>query len=67
MKKSRVLVVLHPSLMPPRTLEGQDPKAIEEWRTEFDVISTLRAGVGPVRLTAPLIDFSFKQNSIAAT
>jgi D-alanine-D-alanine ligase len=42
MKKARVLVVLHPSLMPPRTLEGQDPKAIEEWRTEYDVISTLR-------------------------
>ena len=43
MKRSRVLVVLHPSLMPPDSLEGQDPKAIEEWRTEFDVIQTLQA------------------------
>jgi D-alanine-D-alanine ligase len=43
MKRARVLVVLHPSLMPPSTLEGHDPKVIEEWRTEYDVITTLRA------------------------
>jgi D-alanine-D-alanine ligase len=49
MKRSRVLVVLHPSLMPPDSLEGQDPKAIEEWRTEFDVIQTLRASGHEVR------------------
>jgi D-alanine-D-alanine ligase len=49
MKRSRVLVVLHPSLNPPDSLEGQDPKAIEEWRTEFDVIQTLRASGHEVR------------------
>jgi D-alanine-D-alanine ligase len=49
MKRSRVLVVLHPSLMPPESLEGQDPKAIDEWRTEFDVIQTLRASGHEVR------------------
>ena len=49
MKRSRVLVVLHPSLMPPDSLEGQEPKAIEEWRTEFDVIHTLRASGHEVR------------------
>jgi D-alanine-D-alanine ligase len=49
MKRSRVLVVLHPSLMPPESLEGQDPKAIEEWRTEFDVIQTLKASGHEVR------------------
>jgi D-alanine-D-alanine ligase len=43
MKKFRVLVVLHSSLMPPASLEGQSQKAIEEWRTEYDVITTLRA------------------------
>lgn len=43
MRKCRVLVVLHPTLMPPLTLEGQDPKAIDEWRTEYDVTTTLRA------------------------
>jgi hypothetical protein len=34
-KRSRVLVVLHPSLMPPDSLEGLEPKAIEEWRTDL--------------------------------
>jgi D-alanine-D-alanine ligase len=49
MKRSQVLVVLHPSLMPPDSLEGQVPKAIEEWQTEFDVIQTLRASGHEVR------------------
>jgi D-alanine-D-alanine ligase len=28
--------------VPPETLEGYTPKQIEEWRTEYDVITTLR-------------------------
>src|SRR5580658_6608807 len=43
MKKQRVLVVLHSSLVPPDTLEGHSEKEIAEWRTEYDVISTLKA------------------------
>lgn len=43
MKKLRVLVVLHSSLVPPDSLEGIDPKQSAEWQTEYDVISTLRA------------------------
>jgi hypothetical protein len=27
---------MHPSLMPPESLEGHDPREVEEWRTEFD-------------------------------
>jgi D-alanine-D-alanine ligase len=42
MKKLRVLVVVHASLIPPETLDGHDAKEIEEWRTEYDVTSTLR-------------------------
>jgi D-alanine-D-alanine ligase len=42
-------VVLHPSLMPPDSLEGLEPKAIEEWRTEFDVIQALKASGHEVR------------------
>ena len=45
MKKLRVLVVVHSSLVPPDSLEGYSEKQIEEWRTEFDIVSTLR-GVG---------------------
>jgi len=42
MKKLRALVVVHASLIPPDTLEGYTDKQIEEWRTEYDVTSTLR-------------------------
>jgi D-alanine-D-alanine ligase len=42
MKKLRVLVLLHPSLMPPENLDGYSEKEIYEWKTEYDVISTLR-------------------------
>ncbi len=42
MKKLRVLVVVHASLIPPESLEGHTAKEIEEWRTEYDVTSTLR-------------------------
>jgi D-alanine-D-alanine ligase len=43
MKKQRILVVVHSSLVPPDSLEGYDDKQIDEWRTEYDVISTLKA------------------------
>lgn len=51
MKKQRVLVAVHGSLVPPDSLEGQDPRAIEEWRTEFDVVSHLKAVGHQVRCT----------------
>ena len=43
MKRLRTLVVMHKTLVPPDTLEGHSDKEIEEWRTEYDIISTLRA------------------------
>jgi D-alanine-D-alanine ligase len=43
MKSLRVLVLLHPELMPPETREGVDEKESYVWKTEYDVISTLRA------------------------
>ena len=42
MKKLRTLVVVHASLVPPESLEGHTDKEIEEWRTEYDVTTTLR-------------------------
>ena len=45
MKKQRILVAVHGSLVPPDTLEGREQREIDEWRTEFDVVSHLkRAG-----------------------
>jgi D-alanine-D-alanine ligase len=42
MKSLRTLVVVHSSLLPPQSLEGYSAKEIDEWRTEYDVVSTLR-------------------------
>ena len=56
-KKLRVLVVMHADLIPPETLDGVEDKEKEPWRTEYDVISTLRAmghDVAPVGVRAEL-------------
>src|SRR6201993_375084 len=42
MRRLRTLIVVHASLVPPESLEGYSDKQIEEWRTEYDVTSTLR-------------------------
>lgn len=44
-KKLRVLVLMHADLVPPESIEGHTEKEIQEWKTEFDVVSTLR-GMG---------------------
>ncbi|MEX5212924.1 MAG: ATP-grasp domain-containing protein [Nitrospiraceae bacterium] len=44
MKKLRVLVLMHEDLVPPDELDGRDAAAAE-WKTEYDVVSTLR-GMG---------------------
>ena len=42
MKKLRVLVLMHPSLVPPDDLSDLDPKEAFECKTEYDVVSNLR-------------------------
>lgn len=42
MKKLRVLVLTHESLVPPDSLEGHSQQEIDEWQTEYDVMSCLR-------------------------
>jgi D-alanine-D-alanine ligase len=42
MKKLRVLVLMHEALVPPDTLEGHSDEEVLEWKTEFDVLHTLR-------------------------
>ncbi|MEM7784705.1 MAG: ATP-grasp domain-containing protein [Planctomycetota bacterium] len=42
MKKLRVLVLMHETLVPPESLDGYSETEILEWKTEFDVVSTLR-------------------------
>lgn len=42
MKQLHVLALVNESLVPPDDLAGHSDKEIDEWKTEFDVISTLR-------------------------
>ncbi|HEX5103513.1 MAG TPA: ATP-grasp domain-containing protein [Pirellulaceae bacterium] len=42
MRKLRVLVLMHEDLVPPDSLEGYTEKEILPWKSEFDVVSTLR-------------------------
>jgi D-alanine-D-alanine ligase len=41
-RKLRVVVLMHPSLVPPDSLEGFTEQESYEWKTEYDVVSTLR-------------------------
>jgi D-alanine-D-alanine ligase len=42
-KKLRTLVLVHATLLPPDSLVGATEKEIDEWRTEYDVITHLKA------------------------
>ncbi len=65
MKKQRALVVVHASLVPPETLEGCDEKEIDEWRTEYDVISTLKRKGHEVRALGVLDSLTELRTAIA--
>ncbi len=41
MKRLRVLVLMHKDLVPPEQVNGHDLKSVA-WRTEYDVVSTLK-------------------------
>ena len=43
MRKLRALVLVHSTLVPPESLKGATEKEIDEWRTEYDVISHLES------------------------
>ena len=43
MNRLRTLVLVHSTLVPPESLVGASEKEIEEWRTEYDVITHLKA------------------------
>ena len=43
MRSLRALVLVHSTLVPPDSLAGLSEKEIDEWRTEYDVITQLRA------------------------
>ncbi|HUN27114.1 MAG TPA: hypothetical protein VMU67_12475 [Steroidobacteraceae bacterium] len=65
MKKRRVLVVVHASLVPPESLEGRSDKEIEEWRTEYDVMATLKASGHEVRCLGVLDSLTELRSAIS--
>ncbi|MFM2422646.1 MAG: hypothetical protein RL291_1176, partial [Pseudomonadota bacterium] len=42
MRKLKVLILTHESLVPPDSLDGQPQHKVDEWQTEYDVMSVLR-------------------------
>ncbi len=42
MRQLRVLALVSENLVPPDSMEGSTDKEIDEWKTEYDVITTLR-------------------------
>jgi D-alanine-D-alanine ligase len=65
MKKLRTLAVMHESLVPPESLEGHTEKEIEEWRTEYDVITTLRKSGHDVRCIGVLDSLTELRTAVA--
>jgi D-alanine-D-alanine ligase len=49
MRRQRILVLMHPDYMPPDSTDGYTARQINEWKTEYDVVSTLRAAGHDVR------------------
>ena len=49
MRRLRILVLMHPDFVPPDSADGYTAREINEWKTEFDVVSTLRAAGHDVR------------------
>jgi D-alanine-D-alanine ligase len=49
MKRLRILVLMDPRLLPPDSIEGHTEQQINVWKTEYDVVSTLRTAGHEVR------------------
>jgi len=49
MRRLRILVLMHPDFMPPDSTDGYTAQKINEWKTEYDIVSTLRAAGHEVR------------------
>jgi D-alanine-D-alanine ligase len=49
MRRLRILVLMHPDFVPPDSSDGHTVQEINAWKTEYDVVSTLRAAGHEVR------------------
>jgi D-alanine-D-alanine ligase len=64
MKKLRVLVLTHESLVPPASLEGCTEQQINEWKTEYDVMSVLGKAGHEVRILGLYDNLADLRNAI---
>jgi D-alanine-D-alanine ligase len=58
MKRLKILVLVREGLVPPETMEGYSEQEIDEWKCEFDVITTLREMGHDVRPVGVFDDLS---------
>lgn len=65
MKKLRVLAMMHADLVPPDTIDGLADTEIAPFKTEFDVVSTLRELGHEVRPLGVLSDLAVIREAIA--
>jgi D-alanine-D-alanine ligase len=49
MKRLRVLILMDPTFVPPDSTKGYTAQEIHAWKTEYDIVSTLRAAGHEVR------------------
>ena len=49
MRRLRILVLMHPDFIPPDSSKGYTAQEINVWKTEYDVVSTLREAGHEVR------------------
>ena len=49
MRRLRILVLMHPDFVPPDSADGYTAQEINKWKTEYDVVSTLREAGHNVR------------------
>ena len=66
MKKKRILVLVHESLVPPDNPEGFSELEVLEWKTEYDVIVTLREMGHEVDVVGLSSDLDVLLNAIQA-
>ncbi|HBE71916.1 MAG TPA: D-alanine--D-alanine ligase [Planctomycetaceae bacterium] len=64
MKQLRVLALVNENLVPPESMEGKSDKEIDEWKTEYDVVSTLREMGHNVEVLGVSDDLTPIRNSI---
>jgi D-alanine-D-alanine ligase len=49
MRRLRILVLMHPDFVPPDSVKGRTAREVNEWKTEYDIVSTLRTAGHDVR------------------